>query len=109
MRKDKFLQFQLKLIGTNYEKSMTENFIKDLNFYREQKKWIYEEMFGDVVEILHDTEDHTMVLGGCIYGYTSKGCKGIYAEFKAIAKSMFWGYGCKRTKDIIVLEGTEIF
>ncbi|MDF2841716.1 MAG: hypothetical protein K0R00_142 [Herbinix sp.] len=106
LKKKKFLIFQVLLIGTNTDRDLGEEAVKRLNYDCEKRIELYDPMFGDIMQV-RSAEDNTIVLTGEIRAYTSQGCKGLYADFKYIAKKYF--HQCKKTRDLMVMEGDCIF
>lgn len=108
MAKKKFLRYQVELVGTNDTNDLTETLVTKLNNNFEKKEGLYDLKYGrDPIQICAHSERNTIILTGTIKAETKAGCKGLYAELKAEAKQFF--PSCKRTQDLMVAEGDNLY
>jgi hypothetical protein len=102
----KFLRFQLELIGTDEKRDLNQAVVEKLNEDYKKKVGIYNPLFGEETEVAAHVTNNTLILCGSITAETKQGCKGAYAEFKAIAKKTF--PTCTKTLDLLVAQGDTL-
>jgi len=96
----------MELVGT-HENDITDEFVKKLNDDFENKRGIYNTIFGEPCEVVAHAKNNTIVLCGCILASTIKECRQIYGALKAEAKRNF--KNCKKTTDLLVGTGDKLF
>lgn len=102
----KFLRYQVELEGT-HENDITDEFVKKLNADFENKRGIYNTIFGEPCEVAAHAKHNTLILSGCIIADTVKECKQIYGTLKVEAKKTF--KNCKKASDLIVGTGNKLY
>jgi hypothetical protein len=106
MKMKKFLRYKVELEGTN-ENDITDEFVKKLESDFENKRGIYNTLFGEPCEVAAHAKHDTVVLCGCIIASTVKECKQIYGALKVEAKNTF--KNCRKASDLIVATGNKLF
>jgi hypothetical protein len=96
----------MELEGT-HENDLTEDFVKKMNDDYENKRGIYNNIYGETCEVNAHAKNNTIVLCGCIIADTKKECKDIYRTLKLEAKNIF--KNCKKTSDLLVATGDKLF